>query len=260
MHLRWLLAYVLLVAAYLGLDPVQRFSAGERNDLLVVGIVAVGASLAGHVLLRRGQIHSFAQLEHIRALRRRADADMFELERVHHALELTARIDPLTGAGNRRRLVEDLRAVRAHIHRSGMTYGLIEIDVDHFKAINDRLGHLAGDEVLRQVVEALQGTLRAQDGIYRYGGEEFLVVMAVATDDALLAAAERLREVVEALGVRHPDSDVREVVTVSIGATRIGAASLGRTDDAWFELTDRAMYEAKASGRNRVHIAPELAA
>jgi len=258
-HLRWLLAYVLLIAVYLSLDPVKRFSAGERNDLLVVVIVAVGASLAGHILLRRAQIHNFAQLESIRALRRRADADMLELERVHHALELTARIDPLTGAGNRRRLDEDLRAVRAHIHRSGMTYGLIVIDIDHFKAVNDRLGHLAGDDVLRQVVQALQGTLRATDAIYRYGGEEFLVILPVASDEALGAAAERLRAVVEALGVEHPDSDVRGVITVSIGATRIDAASLARTDDEWFERTDRAMYDAKAAGRNRVRIASELA-
>ena len=259
-HLRWLLAYVLLVSVYLSLDPAQRFGAGERNDLLVVVVVAVGASLAGHVLLRRAQIHNFAQLESIRALRRRADADMLELEHAHHALELSARIDPLTGAGNRRRLVEDLGAVRAHVHRSGMAYGLIEIDIDHFKAVNDRLGHLAGDEVLRQVVKALQGTLRAQDGIYRYGGEEFLVILPVASDEALRAAAERLRAVVEALGVEHPDSGERGVITVSIGATRIDASSLGRTDDEWFELTDRAMYDAKAAGRNRVRIASELGA
>ena len=194
MHLRWLLAYAVLVAVYLSMDPVQRFSAAERNDLFVVVVVAVGGSLAGHVLLKQAQIRSFGQLEHIRTLRRRADADMVELERVHHALELTARIDPLTGAGNRRRLVEDLRAVRAHIQRSALTYGLIEIDIDHFKAINDRLGHLAGDEVLRQVVQALQATLRATDGIYRYGGEEFLVILPVASHEALGAAAERLRE------------------------------------------------------------------
>ena len=260
MHLRWLLAYVVLVAVYLSLDPVRRFSASERNDLLVVVIVAVGASLAGHILLRRAQIHAFAQLEHIRAMRRRADADMVELERVHHALELTARIDPLTGTGNRRRLVEDLRAVRAHIHRSGMTYGFIEIDIDHFKQVNDSLGHLAGDEVLREVVVALQSTLRATDAIYRYGGEEFLVILPVASEDALRAAAERLRSVVEGLAVDHPGPDGPGVITVSIGATLIGANSLGRSDDEWFGLTDRALYEAKAAGRNRVCIHAEAPA
>ena len=261
MHLRWLLTYSILVAVYLLLDPVRRFSAAERDDLLVVIIVAVGASLAGHYLLQRAQIRSFAQIESIRVLRRRADADMLELERVHHALELTARIDPLTGAGNRRRLDEDLRAVRAHISRSSMTYGLLEIDLDHFKRINDEYGHLAGDDVLRRVVEALQGTLRGTDAIYRFGGEEFVVVLPVATEEGLRAAAERLRAVVERLDIAHPDPEpsAPQVVTVSIGATLLGASSLGRTDDEWFELTDRAMYAAKAAGRNQVRIVEGVA-
>jgi diguanylate cyclase (GGDEF)-like protein len=259
MHLRWLLAYSVLVAVYLALDPVRRFSAAERDDLLVVIIVAVGASLAGHYLLQRAQIRSFAQLESIRTLRRRADADMVELERVHHALELTARIDPLTGAGNRRRLDEDLRAVRAHISRSAMSYGLLEIDLDHFKRINDEFGHLAGDDVLRRVVGSLQATLRATDAIYRFGGEEFVVVLPVATQEGLLAAAERLRAVVEALDIAHPDVESQPVVTVSIGATLLGASSLGWTDDEWFDLTDRAMYAAKAAGRNQVRVVEGVA-
>ncbi len=253
-HLRWLLAYSILVAVYLALDPVRRFSAAERDDLLVVIIVAVGASLAGHYLLQRAQIRSFAQLESIRTLRRRAATDMIELERAHHALELTARIDPLTGAGNRRRLDEDLRAVRAHISRSSMTYGLFEIDLDHFKRINDEMGHLAGDDVLRQVVAALQASLRATDAIYRFGGEEFVVILPGSSRDGLLAAAERLRAVVEGLAIPHPDQASQPIVTVSIGATLLGAGSLGRTDDEWFELTDRAMYAAKAAGRNRVTV------
>ena len=258
-HLWWLLAYVALVAAYLTMDPVRRFSAAERDDLLVVVFVAIGASLAGHYLLKRAQIRSFAQLENIRSLRRRADADMVELERVHHALELTARIDPLTGAGNRRRLDEDLRAVRAHINRSAMTYGLLEIDVDHFKAVNDRLGHLAGDDVLRRVVETLQGTLRATDAIYRYGGEEFVVLLPVATDEGLAAAADRLRRAVEAMDLPHPDPTSHPMITVSIGATLLGATSLARSDAEWFELTDRAMYAAKAAGRNRVSVVEGVA-
>jgi diguanylate cyclase (GGDEF)-like protein len=254
MHLRWLLAYVVLVAMYLSLDPMRRFAASERNDLLVVVVVAVGASLAGHILLKRAQVQSFAHLEHIRALRRRADTDMVELERVHHALELTARIDPLTGAGNRRRLEEDLRAVRAHVYRSRMSYGLIEIDIDHFKRVNDSLGHLAGDEVLRQVVQALQGTLRATDANYRFGGEEFLVILPVTSDEALRAAAERLRAEVEALSIPHPDLDPGGVITVSVGATLIGTSSLPFSDDQWFGLTDAALYDAKAAGRNQVRI------
>ena len=257
-HVWWLLAYTIVAIGFFTLDLNSAFTAEERGDLVVVFLVALGASLAGHVLLNRSQIRSFAQLERIRALQRRAAADMVELERVHHALELTARTDPLTGAGNRRRLAEDLRAVRAHINRSQFTYGLVEIDLDRFKAINDRLGHAAGDEVLRQVVEAVQGTLRANDAVYRLGGEEFLVVLSVPTLDGLAAATERLRMVVLGLGLKHPANPPHDVVSISIGATLIDAADLGQTDEEWFERVDGALYQAKTNGRNRVEIVSTL--
>ena len=257
-HVWWLLAYTIVAIGFFTLDLNSAFTAEERGDLVVVFLVALGASLAGHVLLNRSQIRSFAQLERIRALQRRAAADMVELERVHHALELTARTDPLTGAGNRRRLAEDLRAVRAHINRSQFTYGLVEIDLDRFKAINDRLGHAAGDEVLRQVVEAVQATLRANDAVYRLGGEEFLVVLSVPTLDGLAAATERLRTVVLGLGLKHPANPPHDVVSISIGATLVEAADLGQTDEDWFERVDAALYRAKTNGRNRVEIVSPL--
>src|SRR5450759_3021301 len=87
-HVRWILAVATLAVGALALDPGGRLTGDERGDLVVVLFVALGASLAGHVLLQRAQIRNFAQLERIRALRRRADAAMFELERAHHALEL----------------------------------------------------------------------------------------------------------------------------------------------------------------------------
>ena len=117
-HFRWLLAYSVIGFAYLAVGDLGRFSADERGDLVVVFTAAFGASLVGHVLLQRAQIRNFAQLGRIGSLRQKAESDMVELERLHHALELTARTDPLTGTGNRRRLEEDLRAVRSHIDRS----------------------------------------------------------------------------------------------------------------------------------------------
>jgi diguanylate cyclase (GGDEF)-like protein len=253
-HVRWLLGYSILAVAYLSLDPGHRFSADERGDLLVVLVIALGSSLAGHILLQAAQIRSFAQLERIRTLRRRADSDRVELERAHHALELTSRTDPLTGTNNRRRLDEDLRAVRAHIDRSGMTYGLLMIDLDHFKAINDRRGHLAGDEVLRSVASGLRATLRADDAVYRYGGEEFVAILAVPAADHLLAAAERIRAIVEDLQIDHPDNQPWGVVSISVGATLIGRFNLDLDADAWLGLSDRALYRAKAGGRNRVEL------
>jgi diguanylate cyclase (GGDEF)-like protein len=253
-HVRWLLAYTLVAVGYFILDPNSSFNAAERGDLVVVLLVSLGASFAGHVLLQASQVRSFAQIERIRVLQRRAAADMVELEHVHHQLELTARTDPLTGAGNRRRLDEDLGAVRAHIRRSGFVYGLLEIDLDRFKTINDVLGHAAGDEVLRRVVIAIQGSLRANDAVYRLGGEEFLVILSVSTMEGLAAATERLRRAVLGLEIEHPANPPHSVVSISVGATLVGTDDLADTDEAWFLRVDRALYAAKEGGRNRVEL------
>jgi diguanylate cyclase (GGDEF)-like protein len=258
-HLRWLLAFVGVASSYFLTGLGERFSPDERGDLMAVLCVSVLTSLIGHVLLQRGQIKSFAQVERIHSLRRRTEADHRELERVHRELERTARIDPLTGAGNRRRLHEDLLVARSQIDRAGATYGLLELDLDHFKGINDRLGHLAGDDVLRRVVEAVQIATRASDSVYRYGGEEFVVLLPMEDREHLLAAAERLRAAVIDLGIEHPDTSLG-MVSVSIGATLIGDDTLEMSDDQWFFVVDRAMYAAKAGGRNQVRFATGLAA
>jgi diguanylate cyclase (GGDEF)-like protein len=250
-HLVWLLGYALIGAAYFAAGNLNR-SPDERGDLVVVLAVALGASVAGHVLLQRAQIRNFAQLERIGRLRRKSDRYMVELERLHHALELTAQTDPLTGTGNRRRLAEDLRAVRAHIARSSFTYGIAELDLDHFKLVNDRYGHAGGDHVLQQVAHAIKHSLRAQDAIYRLGGEEFLVLLSVPDLDGLTAAAERLRIVVADLAIEHIDNGPHGTVSVSIGATFIGPSDLDQTDDEWIARADAALYEAKDAGRNRV--------
>lgn len=136
----------------------------------------------------------------------------------------------------------------------------MEIDLDHFKGINDRLGHLAGDDVLRRVVEAVQTATRATDSVYRYGGEEFLVILPVGDREQLLAAAERLRMAVLALAIEHPGNATLGVVSISIGATLVGDDNLSLSDEQWFWVVDRAMYAAKAGGRNQVRLATALAA
>jgi diguanylate cyclase (GGDEF)-like protein len=251
-HLRWLLSFGVVSMGWLISDPASRFSANERGDLGIVLVMTIAASLTGHLLLQRAAIGAFLRLESIRALRRQARRDMTELEQAHRELEETARIDPLTGAGNRRRLEEDVLAIRAHIDRSGTSYGLLEIDIDHFKAINDTLGHLAGDDVLRRVVEVLKSTLRATDAMYRFGGEEFMVILPNTDLEGIMNAAERMRAVVVALAIEHPTNEDHGVVSVSIGATIVGTPELVLSTEQWFRLTDRAMYEAKARGRNQV--------
>ena len=250
-HLWWLAGYTVIAAAFLVVGSGGALSGEERADLIVVALVGIGASLAGHGLLQVAAIRNYRQVRKIDSLRRRADADMAELARVHRALEETARTDPLTGARNRLRLVEDLRGVRARMHRLGLAHGFIAFDLDRFKLINDSQGHLAGDDVLRAVVEAVRGTIRAEDEIYRFGGEEFLVVLRVTEVAGVAAAAERLRRAVENLAIEHPWNVPHGKVTISLGGIFVDASDLGASDDDWFARADTALYRAKAGGRNR---------
>ncbi len=227
----------------------------ERGDLIVVALIALVASLAGHVLLQRAQIRNFSHVQKIQSLRRRADASMQELARVHETLEITARTDPLTGAANRIRLAEDLLAIRSRLDRHQTAYGLIVIDLDRFKLVNDRFGHLGGDDVLRRVVEAIRGALRPADGVYRFGGEEFLVLMETPTTGGLQTAAERLRAAVEAVQIDHPDNVPFGVATISVGAVLLFPEDLSQSDDQWLARADSALYRAKGRGRNRVELA-----
>ena len=135
---------------------------------------------------------------------------------------------------------------------------MLEIDLDHFKGVNDRLGHLAGDDVLRRVVQAIQGTLRATDAAYRFGGEEFIVILPVPSREGLLTAAERIRNVILDLVMEHPLNPGIGIVSVSIGATLLGSFNLSLDDEGWFALADRALYEAKANGRNQVRYVTEI--
>jgi diguanylate cyclase (GGDEF)-like protein len=134
---------------------------------------------------------------------------------------------------------------------------MLEVDLDHFKAVNDRLGHLAGDAVLRRVAAVLRDTVRADDAVYRYGGEEFLVILGNIAG-GVEAAAERVRLAVQDLGLAHPANEPHGVVTVSVGAVALGPADLDMTADEWFARVDGALYEAKAAGRNRIAVATPI--
>jgi diguanylate cyclase (GGDEF)-like protein len=254
-HLRWLALSAAISIGYLVLAPAEGVSAEARADLVIVNIVAVGASLAGHVLLQSAAIRNHSQVRKITQLRRRADADMQELARVHRRLEETARTDPLTGARNRLRLAEDLRTARARMNRLGESLGLIAFDLDRFKLINDERGHLAGDEVLKAVIQAVRRTIRADDEVYRFGGEEFLVLVRVPDAAGLAAASERLRRAIEGLAIEHRSNRPHGLVTASLGAVLVTGADLATSDDDWFGRADAALYRAKADGRNRVAIA-----
>ncbi|MBA2719926.1 MAG: diguanylate cyclase [Chloroflexi bacterium] len=258
-HVRWLAGSAALAIGYLVVAPTAGLSAEGRADLVIVNLVAIGASLAGHALLQLAAIRNHSQMRKIMQLRRRADANVQELARVHRRLEETARTDPLTGARNRLRLEEDLRVVRARMHRLGEAHGLIAFDLDRFKLINDERGHLAGDDVLKAVVQAVRGTIRADDEIYRFGGEEFLVLVRVADLDGVHVASERIRQAIIDLAITHDSNTPHGLVTASLGAALVTSGDLAASDDEWFARTDVAMYQAKDLGRNRVVMAAAIA-
>lgn len=144
--------------------------------------------------------------------------------------------DALTGLGNRRAFDDLARRLASHARRHGLAVTVLMVDIDHFKAINDTHGHGYGDEILRRVAQLLQSSLRAMDTVFRFGGEEFVVVLPGIDAQNAQAVVERILEGVKAAGV-----------TVSVGI----ASTTSQDLYTLIEEADHAMYQAKQSGRNR---------
>jgi diguanylate cyclase (GGDEF)-like protein len=177
----------------------------------------------------------------------------FELLQAQESLRFHAEHDSLTGVLNRRAIRDVLRRELARCRRENQTLGVMLVDVDHFKRINDRYGHGAGDSALVNVVQRISSTLRPYDLIGRYGGEEFLVIAPGCDLELTRKLAERILAAVSDQPVDLGNSTVN--LTLSLGAT------LGTADsDPEFLVAaaDSAMYQAKGKGRNRVEISLEF--
>jgi diguanylate cyclase (GGDEF)-like protein len=212
---------VYLVAVFLvstvAVDPA---SASEHSQTLVVAVALVLSTV----------ILSGALVESDRAHRSRST------------------LDPLTGLFNRNALEQrlaEIDGVPCDAER-GQSHALLLCDLDHFKRVNDQLGHAAGDAVLQDVAYTMRAVLRAGDSIYRIGGEEILVVLPGATEEDAVTVAERLRQAVRK---RRP---VGMGVTISIGAA-VSKPGAVNTDDL-VARADAALYSAKARGRDQVFI------
>lgn len=176
------------------------------------------------------------------------------LQSVHHRhlLENLAMIDSLTEIANRRRYNEALENEWRRCARSNSPLSLAIIDVDHFKAYNDRLGHAAGDVVLRSIATTLTGFMRRPgDLAARYGGEEFVLLLPQVDAEAAARIGNEIRTAVETMHLPHPDSPVSPYVTISLGGMTATPRD-GQVDPQFFLKADAALYEAKAAGRNRV--------
>jgi len=161
--------------------------------------------------------------------------------------------DPLTGLHNRRHLEERLLAEVSGAQRHGRPLSVLVIDLDHFKAVNDGHGHLAGDEALKLTAAVLRGVLRKEDTLARYGGEEFVVVARETAAGGAGALGERLRAAVERSRCLVGEREI--AITVSVGvaiAPRLPPGKPDGLDRALLGLADQALYRAKAEGRNRV--------
>jgi diguanylate cyclase (GGDEF)-like protein len=179
-----------------------------------------------------------------------------ELGRYRAELAKLARTDALTQLANRRSLEEDLRMLDARSQRYGRPYCVAICDVDHFKTYNDTLGHQAGDEALRAVAAKLAAEVRASDGVYRYGGEEFMLVLPEQSLQTARAAVERVRVAVEQLAIPHPGRGPGGVVTMSFGIAGFRPGQTTTVEDL-LKQADAALYEAKEAGRNRVAVADD---
>jgi two-component system chemotaxis response regulator CheY len=177
-------------------------------------------------------------------------AQRAELERLNRLLRDDARRDALTHLGNRLRLDEDLEALAARFERYGHRYAVAMCDIDYFKRYNDAFGHPAGDDVLTAVADCLRTSARHGDTVYRYGGEEFVVILPEQSTATAAAALERLRAAVEGLRIAHP-ANQPGVVTISAGVAELRAGGDAGIADC-LRRADQALYRAKGSGRNRV--------
>lgn len=158
--------------------------------------------------------------------------------------------DPLTGLHNRRHLHSTLERSIDIVARSGESVLLLLLDIDHFKSINDSHGHLAGDQVLREIASCLARCLRPMDTLARYGGEEFAVILPNCRPVFGLAVAERIRKTIADLSI--PVSPLLSLqVTISIGGA-YAPEWVRSTTDLWIERADQQLYRAKAEGRDQV--------
>lgn len=245
----------------------MRFFAGaplRAPDGQVIGTVCVGdvaprtldarqregldvlARQASHLLeLRRYALEQRQLLNEREAVAQRAEQAHAELEHRHERLLDSARRDQLTGLLNRAALVQLMHDPVQRQRLDAANYCLILFDIDHFKQVNDRHGHLLGDRALRAVAEVINASVRENDIAIRFGGEEFLVALPATDLARATEIAHRIRESVEAAPLPF-------TLTISAGVAA-GIAALDRPEQV-FDRADQALYRAKAAGRNQVFV------
>ena len=229
---------VLGAAAVVGGLRLRHRALERRNELLRTRVEERTRELAEAV----------AQLDAARAQLEEKNVD---LASANEKLTSLSYLDGLTGLANRRHFDETLQREWSRAARSGGDLAVVMVDVDHFKKLNDLLGHPEGDRCLREVAQVLAtGVARAGDLVARFGGEEFVVLLPQTSPEGAAHLAEELRQRVEALALANPGSPFR-VVTASFGVATAVPRD-GGTPAELLAAADEALYDAKSAGRNRV--------
>jgi diguanylate cyclase (GGDEF)-like protein len=166
-------------------------------------------------------------------------------------LERLASIDTLTGVPNRRSMERALGDAVERFQRGECCFGLVVLDLDHFKDVNDQYGHAAGDAAIADLASILRFEMRRNDQVYRFGGEEFVALLELDSRDALESATERIRKAVRG-SLRGPGGRI----TISLGAALLREQE--KTWHDWFSRADAALYRAKSAGRDSYVIADDL--
>ena len=183
------------------------------------------------------------------------ELNRLELVKQAELLETLSQQDSLTGLANRRYLDEVLEKEWRRAVRHSTSITIMMIDIDYFKSYNDSLGHIKGDDCLREIALALSTlTSRSGDLAARYGGEEFLLLFPMTNESDALIQVKRLMNVVKNVGISHPSSDISPEVTLSVGVATI-IPTLEDTISAFITRADHALYMAKSNGRNQYQIA-----
>jgi len=255
-----------------GMTLVRFFKANKKTDgipIIVLSSIeapidkeaAFGAGASDYVVKLPDKIELVARIRsHARSYLNKLERDeafdelrrlKAELEESNSALQMLSCLDGLTGIANRRRFDEYMAQEWKRANREQSTVAVVLIDIDYFKLYNDNYGHQQGDDTLRAVVNALAGAInRPGDLLARYGGEEFVVVLPDTTLEGAINIAESLRNRVNCLDIPHAYSDVATHVTLSMGAACSEESKRFTSVESLIEAADKALYEAKHSGRN----------
>lgn len=231
-----------------GIDPLMSCEICGKTAAQVTCVPSlVSGEVIGSVLVQSSR--SLDRQEHDRVTESVAQAaPVLANLRTIAIAETRAATDALTGLPNARACHDNVKRMVAHAGRSLSPVTALMLDLDHFKQINDRFGHGAGDDALAATGSALRSLLRVSDFAGRYGGEEFLILLPDTDHVGALALAEKLRSAIEAIEIPAIDREI----TASIGAATYPLDALD--GDALMRKADRALYAAKSGGRNRVEL------